>query len=66
MYNANEASLCLQTCEGIKGRQTRASEDGQGESFRGRKGRGRITDTCQCLIGSVVKWCLDLIDRITP
>jgi hypothetical protein len=70
-----------QECEGISGHQTRASKDGQGESFQGHNGKRReskvgrqmlskshrvTTGTCQCLIGSVVKWCLNVIYRITP
>jgi hypothetical protein len=57
----------------------RASIDRQGESFRGHEGRGckskvmhqmfegcRVAiGMCQCLIGSTVKWCLNVIDRIT-
>jgi hypothetical protein len=57
----------------------RASIDMQGESFRGREGRGRKSKAmhqmfegcrvaigmCQCLIGRTVKWCLNVIDRIT-
>jgi hypothetical protein len=29
------------------------------------EGRYVTTGTCQCLIGSIVKWCLIIIDWIT-
>jgi hypothetical protein len=67
----------LQEVEGMRGHLMRTSEDRRGESIRGREGRGCeskterqllseghrvITGMCQCLIRSIVKWCLNVID----
>jgi hypothetical protein len=30
------------------------------------EGRCVTTSTCQCLIRTIVKWCLNVIDQITP